>query len=154
MEHQQNPRLVSVNAVTVTESNEYIYICMVLIGLILIICSIKLHFDTYDSESMAVKATVTDIECNRYIKNRIRDLYKCKINIRYVINNRSIDNILITEGKVVHDIGDELMVYVDRANPVNVYAPYMSDDLLILVLSTLGVLIILFTLSTRFLYIR
>lgn len=151
---QTIPVNVSVDGERIMKYNDYIYIFLILIGLILIIYSIKIHFDMYDSDIIPIKATITDIECNRYIINRRRDTYQCKISIRYKINNRIMDNILSTEGKKIHYVGDELMVYVDRGNPVNVYTPYMSDNLLTLVLSTFGVLIILATLSTRFLHIR
>lgn len=131
----------------------YIHMFLILIGFSLIAYGIKIHFDIYDSDIIAVKATIMDIECNRHIINRRRDAYDCKINIRYEIDDRLLDNIIFTEGKQINYVGDEILVYVDRTNPVNVYTPYMSDSLLSLLLSVLGVLIILITLSARFLHV-
>lgn len=142
------------NTENIMRYNEYIYIFLIFIGISLIVYAIKLHFDIYDSQIVAVKAIITNIDCNRYIINRRRDTYNCRIDIRYEINDRIIDNVLLTEGTTIRYTGDELMVYVDRENPVNVYTPYMSDNLLTLILSTLGLLIILLTLSARFLHIR
>lgn len=128
--------------------DEYIYLLFIFIGLSLIVYAIKLHFDIYDSQIIAVKAIITNIECSPHIINRRRNTYTCKINIRYKINNRIIDNIIVTNGTQIHHEGDEAVVYVDRENPVNISTPYISDTILTIVLSTLGLLIILIVLST------
>lgn len=138
----------------IIEYTEYIYIFFIFVGLIFIIYAIKLHFDIYDASIIPIKATITDIQCNRHIISRKRDTYHCKINIRYVIDDRILDNVLYTEGTVIHYVGDDLVVYVDRENPVNVYTPYMSDNHKTLIFSTFGLLIIFATISARFLHIN
>src|SRR5579872_5065831 len=78
--------------VIVSNHNEYVYIFMVIIGLILIIYGIKLHFDMYDSKYVSVRATITDIDCNRVILNRRRDIYNCTIEIEYTFDDKIISN--------------------------------------------------------------
>src|SRR5438477_11377909 len=80
------------------EYNEYIYVIFLVIGVLLIIYGVKVHFDIYDSRYIPIKATITDVTCNRYIINRRMDSYHCFVSIEYQLNNKLIKNDIQTYG--------------------------------------------------------
>jgi ribosomal protein S17E len=135
------------------EHNEYIYIILFIIGCVVFIIGIKIHFDAYESMYVPIKAMIIDATCEKHAVNRRRNENYCTINLGYEINSKKIKNIIQTYGTTTYRQGDLILIYVDKENPLNIYVPYMSHTLQTLLLCTCGVLIILITLSARFLHV-
>lgn len=141
--------------VSIMEShNEYIYVIFIIIGFLLIAYATKIHFDAYDSMFIPIKAIITNVDCVRHIINRRRDDYHCQITIEYELRGRVIENYLQTHGGKIYYVGDQILIFVDKDNPVDMYVPYMSHTLLTLILTIIGILIILMTLGARFFKVK
>ena len=116
-----------------------------LLGVAMMCIGVRIHFSTYESKYLSVKATITDINCERYIINRDRDDYHCTMTVQYVVNDRILSTTIQTESEDRYYIGSEIELYVDKYNPVNVDMPYISADFLALTMCLCGILTILTT---------
>ncbi|VBB17829.1 hypothetical protein YASMINEVIRUS_292 [Yasminevirus sp. GU-2018] len=116
-----------------------------LMGVVMLCVGVRIHFNTYESKYLSVKATITDINCERYIINRDRDDYHCTMTVQYVVNDRILSTTIQTESEDRYYIGSEIELYVDKYNPVKVDTPYISADFLALAMCLCGVLTILTT---------
>jgi len=135
------------------EHNEYIYVILFILGCVLFIYGIKIHFDAYESTYVPIKASIIDVTCEKHVVNRRRNENYCTINLGYEIDNKKIKNTIQTYGTTTYRQGELILIYVDKENPLNIYVPYMSHILQTLLLCTCGVLIILITLGARFLHV-
>lgn len=130
--------------------SNYLYACFWIIGLVMIIYSIKIHFDMYDAQYIPVKAQIVNVYCNRYIINRRRDEYHCVLTLKYEINNKVVTSSIQTINTINQYEGSEVMIYVDKENPINIYTPNISQNYLSIVLFFVGVIIIIITTGVKF----
>ena len=100
--------------------NNYLFISFWSIGLLMIIYSIKIHFDMYDAQYIPIKAEIVNVYCNRYIINRQRDDYHCVLTLKYEINNKIITSSIQTVNTINQYAGSEVLIYVDKENPLNI----------------------------------
>lgn len=121
------------------------YCVVSIIGLILIFGALVIHFNMYESKYIPVKAIVIDLECERFIINRERDEYHCKLTVEYKIDNNYLQTIVHTVGQNIYYIGSEILIYVDNDNPVEVYEPYISNNFISLASCFCGILLLLVT---------
>jgi hypothetical protein len=133
---------------------DYIFIIFIIIGVILIIYAVKIHVDIYDSLYVPIRAIISNVSCQRYIINRYRDQYHCLIDLEYQINERLISNDIQTYGSTTsYHVGDAILIYVNKDNPMDIYVPYMTHTFLSLLLGTIGVLLILISIGVQYLHI-
>jgi hypothetical protein len=132
---------------------DVIFCAMATLGVTILIIGILYHFYLYESKYVPVKATITEAACDRVIINRRRDEYYCLMTIEYTVDGRAISNTLQTHGSNQYYVGSELTIYVDRDNPINVYIPFISQKLTVLLLVMFGIVILIVASGIRFLRI-
>lgn len=123
-------------------------ISVIIFGIILVCCSVNIHFSSYDSKYVPVKATIINMSCERYVINRKRDDYHCAVLLRYTLNDNALESTIQLDSQHIHYIGSELLVYVNKDNPVEVYIPYVSNEFLSLGSCILGLMLLLITSGT------
>jgi hypothetical protein len=123
------------------------------IGLILLAYGIMYHFYLYDSNFIPIKAHIVEAACDRVIINRRRDEYYCLMTIEYVVDGKTISNTLQTNGNNMYYVGTDLSIYVNRNNPVDMYIPFISQRLSVILLVSFGIVLILIASSIKFLHI-
>lgn len=133
---------------------DYIFYTCITLGIFLIIYGIIYRFALYNTNYILTKATIKDISCTRTIVNRRRDEYHCIMSIEYVVDGKTISNSLQTYGNNMYYVGSEITIYVDRYNSVDIYVPYMSQQLVVLLLVFTGIVIILIASGTRYLSVN
>jgi len=116
-----------------------------IIGIVLILWALIIHFNMYESKYIPVRSTVIDLECERFIINRERDEYHCKLTVEYKLDNNYLQTIVHTMGQNIYYIGSEILIYIDRDNPVEVYEPSISNNFISLASCVCGILLLLIT---------
>ncbi len=129
--------------------NNYLFISFWSIGLLMIIYSIKIHFDMYDAQYIPIKAEIVNVYCNRYIINRQRDDYHCVLTLKYEINNKIITSSIQTVNTINQYAGSEVLIYVDKENPLNIYTPNVSQEYLSIILFFFGLITMIITTGVK-----
>lgn len=130
--------------------NEYVYIGLLIIGIIFVLYAIKLHFDMYDADYIPVKAHVTNVDCTRYIVNRHQDKYHCILAVTYTFNDRTINGFINTVGMNLHYSGSDVKIYVNKNDPIDITMPKVSPEMMAILFCFFGTVLII-TLGARFL---
>lgn len=123
----------------------FLYIFFWILGISMIVYSIYLHFSIYDAQYIPIKAEIVNVYCNRYIINRQRDDYHCVLTLKYEINNKMVTSSIQTVNTINQYVGAEVIIYVDKENPINIYTPNISQEYLSTIILFIGILIIIVT---------
>jgi hypothetical protein len=127
----------------------FVYVIFWIIGMMMIVYSIKMHFDTYDAQYVPVKAEIVNVYCDRYIVNRRRDDYHCVLTLKYEMNEKIITSSVQTVDNVNQYVGTQVMIYVDKENPINIYIPNISLEYLTTMLFFIGLVILIMTTGAK-----
>lgn len=134
----------------ITFSN-IVFCSVVSVGITLLIYGILYHFYLYETDFIPIKALIVEATCDRIIVNRTRDEYYCLMTIEYKVDGKTISNTLQTHGSNIYYVGTELSIYVNRNNPVDMYIPFVSQKLLVLLLIFFGIVTIIVASGIAFL---
>jgi hypothetical protein len=123
------------------------------IGLVLIVLGIVLR-DRIDPMYVPVVARITAVDCKRYIVNRRTNEYHCTVGLQYMFGKKHIQTSIQTHGSAGHYVGTEMVVYVDKSNPINLYVPMIPRNTMIMGLIVSGALVIVVRLLGYFVATR
>jgi hypothetical protein len=133
-----------------TKTKTYVSIVMIVIGIFLILYSIVLYVDIYNSQYIPISATVVDADCRRYVINRRRDTYNCILTIRYTYMNKIFINSIRLSGGSNYYVGSDLLIYIDRNDPITVRIPSIPYNVAAISATISGLVFIVIAIGIRY----
>jgi len=133
-----------------TKTQTYVSIVMLVIGIFLILYSIVLYVDIYNSPYIPISATVIDADCRRYVINRRRDTYNCFLTIRYTHMNKIFINNTMVIGGSNYYVGSDLLIYIDKNDPIIMRIPSIPYNVAAISTTILGLVFIIIGLGIRY----
>jgi hypothetical protein len=111
--------------------------------------AIKIYFNKYDSDYVLIEALVKNKKCYNVMANqRTRD--HCVFLLEYVYDNKLINSRLqIIGNKDVYE-GDNIIIRVNKENPIEISVPYVSNDMMSSIIFIISFLTIISAFGIRY----